>query len=293
MPGSAVRVRPQLFHPTGDIIKPAAFQLVSVVLLSGACSAAIAQDAPKAATKHRGTFYIAWGYSKDWFSRSDIHFEDHVTDDYDFTVHSVTAHDHPSVDEVFTSDLSVPQYNIRLGYYFNDTHDLGVELSFDHAKYIVTYNQRARVTGTIRGAPVDADTLLNEDFLLFEHTNGANFLMVNLMKRLEILRSGNGSQGLAAIAKVGAGLVIPKTDVTLFGEQRDNVFHVAGYVTGIEAALRWHFLKNFFLEPAAKGVYANYVNVLTLGSARANHHFFAAEFILTGGFQLGIGKKDQ
>ena len=281
------------FAQTGAMIKSAVFKLVTVVLVSGACSAAIAQEAPKPGKKHGGTFYFAWGYNKDWFTRSNLHFEDHVTDDYDFIVHDAAAHDNPSVNKVFESDPSVPQYNYRFGYYFNDSHNLGVEINFDHAKYIVTHDQRVHVTGTIRGTPVDADTLIREEFLLFEHTNGANFLMVNLLKRQELVTSTNGKQGLAVIAKVGAGIVIPKTDVTLFGERRDNVFHVAGYITGIEAAIRWHFLKSFFLEPAVKGVYANYLNVLTVGSARANHHFFASEVIVTGGFQLNFGKKDK
>ena len=273
-------------------MQSAVFQLVTAAMVSCACSLALAQDAPHPPTKHGGSFYVAWGYNKDWFTQSDIHFEDHVSDDYDFTVHAVAAHDEPSLGEVFKSNPSVPQYNIRFGYFFNDTHDLGVELAFDHAKYIVTHGQRAHVTGSIRGTPIDADTVLNGHFLLFEHTNGANFLMVNLLKRRGLLTSGNGNEGLAMVAKIGAGLVIPKTDVTLFGEQRDNVFHVAGYVAGIEAALRGHFLKNFFLEPAAKGVYANYSNVLTVGSAHASHHFFATEFMLSGGVQVGIGRAD-
>ena len=100
------------------MIKSAVFKLVTVVLVSGTCSSAIAQEAPKSATKHGGTFYFAWGYNKDWFTRSDLHFVDHVTDDYDIIVHDAAAHDNPSVDKVFESDPSVPQYNYRFGYYF-------------------------------------------------------------------------------------------------------------------------------------------------------------------------------
>jgi hypothetical protein len=264
------------------------FIVVAVALVLGIYSSAFSQDAPKPEKKH-GTFYFAWGYNTEWYTKSDIHFVDHTTDDYDFTVHELVADDRPTLNKIFEKDISIPQYNYRFGYFFNDSRNLGIEINFDHAKYIVDPDQRAHVTGKIREEKVDKDTLLSDNFLLFEHTNGANFLMFNLMKRQEIFKSKSGKQGVDAIVKAGVGMVIPKTDVTLFGERRDNVFHVAGYITGIETAIRWRFLKSFFLEPAVKGVYANYTNVLTVGSARANHHFFAAEIILTGGFQIDIG----
>ncbi|MBK5285860.1 MAG: hypothetical protein JJE25_10710 [Bacteroidia bacterium] len=263
---------------------------LTVLLVIVICSSALSQEAPKQEKKH-GTFYFAWGYNKEWYSKSDIHFEDHSTYNYDFIVHDVVADDKPSLNRIFDKDFTVPQYNYRLGYYFNDSRNLGIEVSFDHTKYIVVHNQQAHVTGYIREEKFDKDTLLSDNFLLFEHTNGANFLMFNILKRQEIFKSKNGKHSIDAIAKAGAGMVIPKTDVTLFGERRDNVFHIAGYITGLETAVRWHFLKSFFLEPAVKGVFANYTNVLTVGSARANHHFFAAEIILTAGFQVDLGKK--
>jgi len=236
--------------------------------------------------KKKGAFYFSWGYNKDWFSRSDIHFEDHITDNYDFTVHRVSAGDAPRLDKIFNKEFSVPQYSYRVGYYFNN--NLGIEISFDHAKYIMDQNQKVHITGYIREEQLDKDTIIGEHFLMFEHTNGANFLMLSVLKRKEFYHNKNGKQNLEGLVKAGGGVVIPKTDVTLFNERRDNVFHVAGYIAGIEADIRYHFCKRFFLEPAIKGSYANYVNVLTIGSAHANHHFFAAELILTGGVEFPL-----
>ena len=270
-------------------LRPYLFLLFAFTLsISSPCTA---QQPEKPPHRH-GTFYFAWGYNKDWFSKSDIHFVDHTTDNYYFIVHDASAHDNPGFSKIFNNDISIPQYVYRLGYFFNDTRDLGIEINFDHAKYIVDNDKRAHITGYIREEKIDKDTLLRNNFLLFEHTNGANFLMVNIIKKKNIFESKNKKQSIDVLAKAGIGMVIPKTDVTLFGERRDNVFHVAGYIAGLETAVRWHFLKSFFLEPAVKGVYSNYTNVLTVGSARANHSFFAGEVILTGGFQVDIGGKE-
>ena len=32
----------------------------------------------------KGAFYFAWGYNKDWYSRSDLHFSDHTNGKFDF-----------------------------------------------------------------------------------------------------------------------------------------------------------------------------------------------------------------
>jgi len=38
----------------------------------------------------KGTFYFYWGYNRDWYSNSDIHFEG---EDYDFELKDVIAND--------------------------------------------------------------------------------------------------------------------------------------------------------------------------------------------------------
>jgi hypothetical protein len=238
--------------------------------------------------KHKGTFYFAWGYNSDWFSKSDLHFEDHSSGNYDFTLYGVKAEDRPNLSHLFDRDLSIPQYSYRLGYYFNNKNDLGVEISFDHAKYIVIQNQRVHIKGTIHDLVVDKDTTIQPRFLLFEHTNGANFLMVNLLKRIKFFESKNQKHVLNCVLKPGVGIVVPKTDVTLFGERRDNVFHVAGYIVGLDTELRYEYGKHVFAEAGAKGCFANYSNVLTIGTARANHHFFSFELLFAIGYGISL-----
>lgn len=239
--------------------------------------------------KHgKGTFYLTWGYNLDWYSKSDLHLKGNDFGGYDFTLYDAKAHDKPGLKYVFGSAISIPQYVYRAGYFFGDKHDLGIEIAFDHTKYIMTNNQNLHLKGNINGTYYDQDTLVGKDFLMFEHTNGANFLMANLMKRYCLLSSASKNHRLQLILKAGGGLVIPRTDVTIFGNRLDNKFHIAGYVFGVDVGFRYDLMKYFFVETSLKGAFANFTNVLTVGDGRAHHHFFAGEYIFAAGFQIGL-----
>ncbi|MBN8697610.1 MAG: hypothetical protein J0L87_13850 [Bacteroidetes bacterium] len=255
-------------------------------------------DCPTQSKVGKGSFYFSWGYNKDWYSKSDIHFTNNTSainattgkpESYDFMVHDVAALDRPGFKDILRTDLTIPQYVYRLGYYFNDKKDLGVEINFDHTKYIMRNWQTLRVTGTIHGQAIDQDTLINPDnFLAFEHSDGANFLLFNFMKRQNLLVSKNKKHWLSGVVKIGAGMVIPKTRVQLFGETLDNRFHIAGYCAGVEAGFRYDAFKYVFMEYTAKGVFADYRNVLVIGEGKARHHFWAFENILSVGLQFPI-----
>lgn len=242
----------------------------------------------EAKPKEKGSFYFTWGYNKDWFSKSDLHFESDGEDNYSFTLYDVTAKDLPKVDHAFDVNLSIPQYVYRFGYYFGKNKNLGIELAFDHAKYIMVQNQTAHVKGTIHGEYMDKDTVLGVSFVKFEHTNGANFLMLNLMKRHQFLASKNNHHRLQGVMKPGLGIVIPQSDVSLFGHRQNNYYHIAGYIFGLDLELRYEFRKHIFVETGFKGTFANYTNVLTVGDARANHHFWCMQYIGAVGYQIAL-----
>lgn len=245
-------------------------------------------NCPQQSRVGKGTFYMSWGYNKDYFTKSDIYFKDPGAGNYDFVLYDLKAKDRPGFKNIFGTTLAVPQYVYRLGYYFNNKKDLGIEINFDHAKYVMVDNQQAHLKGYIHGNYYDVDTLVSENFLRFEHTNGANFLMINVLKRHNFLTSTNKKHWLSAVIKPGAGIVIPKTDVAILGNHLDNKFHIAGYIAGVEAGLRYDLFKYAYLEFTGKGTFANYTDVLIIGTGKAHHHFFAGEVILSAGFQFPL-----
>ena len=253
-------------------------------------SIAFAQT-PKSPKKQKKSYlYFAWGYNKDWFSKSTIHFKSGSKSDfpYDFSWVKVKAHDRPSLDEIFATNISIPQYVYRLGFMFNTDKGIGIEYAFDHAKYIVTQDQTFHVKGIINGDYYDEFTTFTAEQNHFEHTNGANFAMLNVFKEKIFHASKSGKFEVAYLAKAGAGLVVPKTDVALFGERLDNEFHVAGYIFGAEGGVTLNFWHNLFLSPTFKTAWANYDNALTVDNGRARHNFFAYELIFVAGYKLRL-----
>src|SRR5436190_4332373 len=115
---------------------------------------------------------------------------------------------------------------------------LGIEIGFDHAKYIMTKDQVAHVKGKIYESYIDKDTIIHEKFVRFEHTNGANFLMLSAVYKTELYHSSSGSNLFSLALKPGAGIVIPQSEVALFNVDQNNNYHIAGYVTGLDMSLR-------------------------------------------------------
>ncbi|MCX6295831.1 MAG: hypothetical protein NTX97_07150 [Bacteroidetes bacterium] len=275
-----------------NIFSLSLFFLISISLLKSQDTALQIHTSKKP----KGTFYFSWGYNRDWFSKSDIHFKNPstaydqqkgVSKSYDFTIYDAEAKDRPGFKNMLRTDLTIPQYVYRLGYYFNNKKDLGIEINFDHVKYIMDDYQTLHVKGTLQGQTIDKDTLIDpHTFLHFEHSDGANFFMLNFVKRQRLFASKNSNHILSGIVKMGAGPVVPRTDVTLFGERLNNRFHVAGYCMGIEAGLRYDAFKHIFIEYTAKGSFANFTNVLVIGEGKAKHHFWTFENILTLGLEF-------
>lgn len=257
--------------------------LILIVFYSGtALGQATTERRPK------GHLYISWGYNKDWYSGSDLHFKSKSNDDFDFTVYNAKAHDRPNFNRIFNSSISIPQFIYRVGYSFARHPNMGIEIGFDHAKYIMTRNTVLHVKGKIHENYIDKDTLVSPDFLRFEHTNGANFLMISYFQRRRILYNTSEKSELYAVLKPGAGIVIPQSEVALFGTDQNNNYHIAGYVFGLDLDLRYEFKKHLVIETGFKGVFANYLDVLSVADSKANHHFFCLEWLVSIGYQLAI-----
>lgn len=266
------------------------FKLVPLLLLIGITSSAQTGSIANR-TKKDGTFYFSWGYNRDWYTPSTIHFVNTKTDSYDFTFINAKAHDKPDMENYWQIDrLTISQYDMNIGYLFKDKHDLGIEVSWNHLKYVVTDNQVIHVRGTIRGHYLDKDTLVTPDFVHLQHTNGNNYLMLNLVKRQKLFTWKNYQ--LSGIGKLGAGPLMSYTISTILGSSDSGHFHYHGWVTGASLGLRFNIYKYFFLQTDIQGAFANYTNT-EMGADRqglATHTFYSLQYMWAFGFNFPLSR---
>jgi hypothetical protein len=260
------------------------------LLLQGATL--FAQEDEKHTIK-RGALYFSWGYNQEWYTNSTVHVQqDELGNSYDL-VH-VKGHDHKGWDyRLLDQELTIPQYNYRLGYYFNEKQDLAIEINFDHTKYIIANDQYVQLKGTLNHLPADETILFSENngFYYFLN-NGANFLLFNLVKRLGIYHTKSNSLAIDLTGKAGIGPVIPHVQNSFFGKANDEHFQIGGWNTGLETALRVTVMRYAFLEFSQKVDYARYSN-LKIYKGTAKQNFGTYELILSAGVVLPAKHRQQ
>ena len=238
--------------------------------------------------RQRGSIYLTWGYHRNAYTTSSLHLRDYKSDSYDFTLYDAKARDQPDMHNLLRTPLTVPQYVFRLGYFFNNKKDLGVEFSWDHLKYVVNDNQVLHLKGTIHEVFFDKDTLVTPDFVHFEHTNGNNYAMVSVVKRSTFFEQVNKRHKLSGLHSTGFGVLIPKTDSRVLGNHNDGPFRYSGIVFAASAGLRYEFFKYFYVEPSVKGAFADYTNAKVYLQGRARHHFFSVQYIFAAGINFPL-----
>lgn len=240
--------------------------------------------------ERKGEFYFSWGYNTEWYTRSDVHISQPALGN-DYTLNNVQGHDHRGWDEgLFSKALSIPQYNYRIGYFFNKKRGLGVEINFDHTKYIITDGQTINFTGTKDGITNGSINFSEANGYHYFLNNGANFLLFNFVKRWNWLGKTTKNFKVDLLGKVGVGPVIPHVDNSFAGLQNKPHFQFGGWNAGVEAALRVTFYKYVFLEYCNKLDYARYSNLKSY-EGTAKQAFGTYEMILNLGVTFPIGKK--
>lgn len=282
--------RDSISHPPANHNNDFMKNLLTILLLTGISLQTAAQEKKK----RINGMYVQWGYNTEWYTKSNIHFK--MGNGNNFTLHKAKAHDKPDLDGIINKpgDISIPQYNYRIGFYLNKTHTRAIEINFDHAKYVVTDNQRVNVTGTIDGKPVNGDSILNPgSFLHLEHTDGANWLHINYVQQRNVMMSKDKKRPLVnLILKAGAGINIPRTDFTWRGDRLNNNFHVSGYNFGAEAGARLYISRKFFLEGTTKTGFVKYINALastnSIRNSYVKHSFGYLELIGLFGYDINF-----
>jgi hypothetical protein len=270
---------------TNKLTKAIAILSIAVIAL-GVNSFAQTSDAGAKKHKRNGSIYFSWGYNGEWYTNSTVHVkQNNEGSDYDM-IH-VHARDHRGWDEgIFNKALTIPQYNYRLGYYFNEKQDLAIELNFDHTKYIIADGQTIHFRGTQGHTSLDTNIVFsgNNGFYYYLN-NGANFFLFNLVKRIGLYHTTDNKLRIDATGKAGIGPVIPHVENSFFGHANTPHFQLGGWNTGLETALRFTVMHYGFLELSQKVDYARYSN-LKIYDGTAKQNFGTYELILSIGFYL-------
>jgi len=249
---------------------------------------------------NQGSAFVYWGYNWSGYSTSNISFSG---DGYSFWLKDVIATDRPSR---FTADgyfklsrITTPQYNVRVGYNFKNR--LSLTLGMDHMKYVIVGDQIVNANGIIaiedssqynanfNNTPIK----IGNDFLKFEHTDGLNYASIDLEFALPLLSLFNKKLQIDWASGIGAGLIIPKTEVRLFNKGVNNKFHLAGVGYSAKSGVKLNFFQNFFLLAQVKVGYLTLPNVLIDENSinKASHNFGFAEYYGALGYQFKFIQK--
>lgn len=225
----------------------------------------------------KGDFYFHWGYNHSWYGKSDINFKG---PGYDFTLKDVAATDRQSKlswDYLNPGLITVPQYNIRAGYFFKDNYS--VSIAWDHMKYVMVVPQTVAITGYIGetvstpGVPTGAyagtynGEMINvkSDMLTYEHTDGFNYANIELERYDDIWVAPSRETSLTLETGAGFGMMVPRSDVRLFGQGRNNHWNVSGYGFSVKAGLKFYITQGLYLQNTTKLGTTNLKNVHTTG----------------------------
>lgn len=236
----------------------------------------------------KGQMFIFWGWNRAGFTDSDIRFEGA---DYNFTLENVVAHDRPSklsLDYINPGKISIPQFNFRLGYFVKD--NLALVIAQDHMKYVMDQDQTVTFKGEITN-PVYADKVQNgevdlsdSEFLTFEHTDGLNYINLGLEKYKPILKK----EKIDILWSYGAGIgmLMPKSNVKLFENERSDRFHVAGFGLDARSNINVIFWKRWMARVEGK---VGYINMPDIKTTLNNSPDKASQDFMFGQINFGVG----
>lgn len=275
-------------------------KFVIITILSFSIQTIFAQqeDLIKYTESNKGKFFVSWGGNRESYSKSDIHFEG---EDYDFTIKDATARDKPKgwhIDYINPKRITIPQTNAKVGYFISDKYT--ISLGVDHMKYVMERGKTRTLDGYINlpateegsqfnGTFNNESTFLSEDFLMFEHTNGLNYVYAEFARYDDISKifniqntdkfQINLTEGLAG------GVLYPKTNTTLLQKDRYDEFHVAGYGASVHAGINFTFFKHFFMQLDLKGGYINMPDIRTTSNTaeKASQHFLYLQRVIAFG----------
>lgn len=266
-----------------------------LLILLSVCANVDAQkwSSKKKFSTRQNTMYFYWGYNRSIYSKSDVNFQG---PGYNFIAEDLKAHDRPSRDfitYVNPATISIPQFNIRVGYYYVDHWDISI--GYDHMKYVMQKDQTLYLIGNISSTTnselygtYDRSTgkiPIREQDLHYENTNGLNYISVQLNNTTPRYETRNQKFAIHQRLGVGVGPVVTQTDFFWDGQQHHSKFGLTGYGLSVHTGVRFDFFNRFFLQSNWSGGFIHLPNNRTIQDAPdfAKHKFVYGQWELLGG----------
>lgn len=244
----------------------------------------------------KGTLFGYWGYNRSAYTKSDLRF---VGDGYDFTLKGSKARDNQSAkfkDYMDLGNLTVPQFNARVGYYFKD--HWAISFGYDHMKYLFNDGNQVFLDGYIRpgldtvwtaGQYDNEYVTTNRENFHYENSNGLNYLHFELMRSEMLYRTKNRKFAITANAGIGLGGLLSFNDFN-FAQRKDMVtISMSGYAASAHLGMRFEFFNHFFLQAEMSGGFMHQVKVKTRPNditAYASQKYGYSMGQIVGGFFL-------
>lgn len=274
------------------------YKTILILIVLFTTTASYGQDKNSYSDKRKGQLSISWGWNRAAYTRSNIRFRG---SDYDFRLYKVVAHDRPTPfsfrDYMKFSRLTIPQTNLRVSYFIKD--NLALSFGDDHMKYVMDQNQVARMKGTITRngnykGEHNEEITLSEDFLTFEHTDGLNYLNIELEKYHTWYHSRNHKLIVSGMYGGGGGVLLPKSNVHLLDYERNDRFHLSGFGISAKAGVQATFFRHLVVKFENKYGYINMPDIILHKKGipgRARQGFFFAEFYGTIGATFHLANR--
>ncbi len=226
---------------------------------------------------NKGKIYVHWGYNFSWYAKSDIRL---YGPNYDITLKDVVAKDRPtklSLTYINPLEITIPQFNFHFGYFFKDNYS--VSIGWDHMKYVAQIPQTVKAigyigntisnpgipTGNYAGTYNNQDLYVDKDMLVYEHTDGFNYVSAEIERYDDAWVAKNNKQSLNIETGLGAGFIIPRTDAHLFGVGANHYWNFAGYGVSAKVGARFFFTHKFYLQGNIKAGWSNLTTIHTTG----------------------------
>ena len=214
-------------------------------------------EKPEKKSNGFGAFYIGWGYNRSYYTKSDLRI---IGEGYDLNFHGVRAKDHPSkfkFNVYFNPKFfTVPQFNIRAGFYFKDKYSVSV--GYDHMKYITTSPQNVSISGHVdpnlaynglSGGYDHAPYRFTDTTFHYENSDGLNYFRFQIERTDQWYKTKKkGWFAINTVYGVASGFLLTFNDLNFGGVHTRKRVSISGWGMSVTTGLRLDFFNHLYIQ---------------------------------------------